>query len=130
MKINKLVTYPFGYSNILKTLYQQDKLPIEKGFYGEKLTKDTVSLEHLKPHSQGGKTKLNNLVLADKFKNNQRSNKPLKEFFDPKKAKEYLDQFVNLIVPYNEKGVKKVFDGNKYIQEVTETITNLLKNNK
>ena len=43
----------FGYSHKLKTLYKQGKLPsVVKGFYGGILTADTVTLEHLKPHSQ------------------------------------------------------------------------------
>ena len=42
----------FGYSSPLKTLFKKGKLPsVTKGFYGGTLTKDTVSLEHLKPHS-------------------------------------------------------------------------------
>ena len=68
----------FGYSHKLKTLYKQGKLPTVKyGFYGGELTKDIVSLEHLQPHSKGGKTVLNNLVLATIENNNRRGNKSL-----------------------------------------------------
>ena len=64
----------FGYSHPLKTLYRQGKLPVRYGFYGDKLTQKNVSLEHLKPHSKGGKTELSNLVLASKQKNQARGN--------------------------------------------------------
>jgi len=46
----------FGYNSPLKTLFKKGKLPtVTKGFYGGTLTNKTVSLEHLIPHSQGGK---------------------------------------------------------------------------
>lgn len=109
----------FGYSNKLKTLYKQGKLPtVIKGFYGDVLSKDVVSLEHLKPHSQGGKTVLSNLVLSSVNNNNKRGNKPLNDFLNPKTAIEYLEQF---------KGVKVgSFNGDNYIQSITKTIKELL----
>ncbi len=48
----------FGYKHPLKTLYKKGQLPIKRGFYGEIITPKTVSLKHLKPISQGGKTEL------------------------------------------------------------------------
>lgn len=109
----------FGYSHKLKTLYKQGKLPsVVKGFYGGILTTDTVTLEHLKPHSQGGKTSLENLVLATANNNHRRSNKPLQEFLDPKSMEEYLNQFIDVKV--------KNFNGNDYIKKVKKTIERIL----
>lgn len=109
----------FGYSHKLKTLYKQGKLPsVVKGFYGGVLTADTVTLEHLKPHSQGGKTSLENLVLATANNNHRRGNKPLQEFLDPKAMEEYFAQFKDLKI--------KNFNGNDYIKKVQKTIERLI----
>ena len=109
----------FGYSHKLKTLYKQGKLPtVLKGFYGDVLTKDVISLEHLKPHSKGGKTVLNNLVLSSVRNNNKRGNKPLKDFLNPETMKEYLNQFKGLKVGN--------FNGDKYIESITKTVKELI----
>ena len=70
----------FKYQNILKTQYKKGRLPsVKYGFYGDKLTKKTVTLEHLRPVCQGGKTELKNLVLASANKNQERGIRPLAE---------------------------------------------------
>lgn len=107
----------FGYSNILKTLYKQNKLSVKYGFYGDELTKANVSLEHLRPKSKGGKTELYNLVLASKANNHKRGAKPLKDFLDINCLNQYLEQF---------KGVHiEGFNGNKYIEGILRTIRRL-----
>ena len=108
----------FGYSHPLKTLYKKGQLPIKRGFYGEPLTTKNVSLEHLKPKSKGGKTQLNNLVLATKETNNRRGDKPLKEFLNLKAMTNYLKQFKNIKI--------KGFDGNEYIKMILKTIGEIL----
>ena len=107
----------FGYSHQLKTLYRQGKLPIKYGFYGDKLTQKNVSLEHLKPHSKGGKTKLSNLVLASKQKNQARGNADIRNFANKETIAKYLSQFIDVKI--------KDFDGNKYINDIIKTLTNL-----
>ena len=105
----------FGYKHKLKTLYKAGKLPsVEFGFYGGELTKDTVSLEHLKPHSKGGKTILENLVLATVENNNKRGNDSLWDYFNPENAIKYLKQFVGVKVDD--------FDGDEYIKKVVKTL--------
>lgn len=104
----------FGYSNILKTLYKQGKINPPDFYTGQPLDKDTVSLEHLIPHSQNGRTKLSNLVLTSSKNNNLRGNKPLTEFFNPENAKKYFDYFTNLIIPYRKNGKNKIFYGDTY----------------
>ena len=114
------IYYPnFGYSHALKTAWKKGKIvQVTKGFYGERLTKKNVSLEHLKPKSQGGETKWHNLVLASNKINNERGDKPLSEYINYKAMGEYLDQFKNIKI--------KGFDGNKYIAMILETVGGLL----
>ena len=119
MNINPMQSFvSFGYSSVIKTLWLKGELPtVKKGIYGADLTKKNVSLEHLKAHSKGGTTTLDNLALADKTLNNQRGNKPLKDFLTFEQALSYYEQF---------KGIKnKHFDGDKYIKEGLETIRKL-----
>lgn len=110
----------FGHHHKLKTLWLNGKLPTVKfGVYGDKLTKDTISLEHFKPVSQGGKTEISNLGLASKIKNNLRGNKPLKDFLTKEMLDRYLEQFRNVIA--------KGFNGNKYIESIKKAVTELMK---
>lgn len=111
---------PFGgYNSELKTLWRAGKLPqVKKGFYGGKITQDTLSLEHLEAHSKGGKTELNNLVITTKANNCKRGNKPLAEFINLKAMAEYLLQFVNIKVGN--------FDGNAYIKGIIQKVGELL----
>lgn len=108
----------FGYSSVLKTLYKKGKLPTVKyGFYGEKLTHKNCSLEHLVPHSKGGKTELDNLVLATKKNNSIRGNKNIIPFLNIECAIKYLNQFI---------GVKEFgFNGNEYVVSVLRTLTKI-----
>ncbi len=109
-----------GYKSPLKTLYKRGQLPqVKYGFYGERITPSTVSLEHLNPISKGGKTELKNLVLAHKDTNNARSDYPLRDYLKLDKMAKYLEQFKNVKVGD--------FDGNKYIAMILETVGGLIK---
>lgn len=109
----------FGHHHRLKTLWLRGKLPTVKfGVYGDKLTKNTISLEHFIPISQGGKTAIDNLGLATKAKNNLRGDKPLKDFLTEEMLNQYLDQFRNVIT--------HKFNGNKYIETIKAKIGGLL----
>ena len=118
MKTKPVDTISFGYQHPLKTLWKKGLLPtVKKGFYGHELTMKTVSLEHLQPKSQGGKTSLDNLVLASKITNNLRGDKPLQLFIIKQKAIEYFYQFINIKI--------KGFDGNKYIESALNKLSEL-----
>lgn len=109
----------FKYQNILKTQYKKGRLPsVKYGFYGDRLTKKTVTLEHLRPVCQGGKTELKNLVLASANKNQERGIRPLAEVLNWKNVWRYLDQFKNVIAGD--------FNGNDYIKMILNTIKELL----
>ena len=108
-----------GYKNILKTAWKKGKLPsVKKGLYGDTLTLHNVSLEHLKPHSKGGKTITSNLALASQDKNNARGCNPLKDFLSKERAESYLVQFKDIKI--------KDFDGNEYIESIRKTLEGLL----
>lgn len=118
MKTKPVDTISFGYQHPLKTLWKKGLLPtVKKGFYGDELTMKTVSLEHLQPKSQGGKTSLDNLVLASNRTNNLRGDKPLQLFIIKQKAIEYFYQFINIKI--------KGFDGNKYIESALNKLSEL-----
>ncbi len=108
----------FGYHHRLKDLYKKGLLPVNYGFYGGRLTVNNVSLEHLKPYSKGGRTELDNLVLATKENNSRRGNKDIIPFLNETNITNYLKQFVNVKL--------KDFDGNKYIQSILRTIKKLI----
>lgn len=108
----------FGYSNKLKTLFKQHKLPsVKYGFYGDELSIDNISLEHLKAKSKGGISRLSNYVLASQKNNQARGNDDILQHFDPKNAQRYLDQF---------KGIRlKGFNGDAYISMILKTLKDL-----
>lgn len=83
-----------GYHSPLKRMWRQGKLPnVKKGLYGDILTQENLSLEHLLPVSKGGKTTMDNLVLASKEKNSLRGNRDLKDVITRKQALDYILQF-------------------------------------
>lgn len=112
-----------GYKHPLKTLWRKGKLPSVKiGLYNEPLTADTVSLEHMKCISQGGRTVTGNLALANRYANSNRGTKDIRDFLTPKMGERYLEQFIGIKIKH--KG-KVIFDGNDYIRQVTATLKEL-----
>lgn len=117
MKIQSSQT-SFQYNHPLKTLWKKGKLPtVTRGLYGGVLTRDNVSLEHIQPVSQCGKTVLSNLALATKENNSARGSEDIGKFLTLGMIRDYLAQF---------KGVKvDGFDGTQYIGELKETFKKL-----
>lgn len=107
MKILPVKPIPFGYKSILKDKYLSGELPLEKGFYGGELFKDSsgkklktnCTLEHLRPKSKGGKNKLFNYVLATFENNNKRGNEPLSLFINKEAMEEYLKKVDEANIP-------------------------------
>ena len=111
----------FGYKSVLKTEWLKGHMPsVTKGIYGGKLTKKNVTLEHIIPHSRGGKTEIANLALAVDVNNFHRSNRPLKDYFDPIEFQEYLKQFEGINLPN--------FNGRIYIDRLTKVVKRVLRN--
>ena len=112
----------FGYSSPLKSLYLKGQLPVKYGFYGDRLNTKNVSLEHLLPRSKGGKTSLDNLVLASKEKNQKRGNQPISKYINFEAMQTYIDQFKNVKT--------NGFNGNEYIKNILKTVTELVRGGK
>lgn len=109
-----------SYNSILKTAWKQGKLPtVTKGIYGNILTPDNLSLEHIIPHSLGGATRLNNLMLAERTANAQRGVKPLMEVISYEQLMDYLKQFIGIKI--------KRFNGDEYIREILKTVERTTK---
>lgn len=93
----KVSSVSFGYQHDLKTAWKKGLLPqVKKGVYGNVLTLETISLEHIQPHSQGGRTTLDNLFLADKHANMKRGTKPIMEVLTYEQLVKYLAQFTDV----------------------------------
>lgn len=121
--LNKFKYNPsFGYSSPLKTLFLKGQLPVKYGFYGDKLNTKNVSLEHLLPRSKGGKTSLDNLVLASKEKNQIRGSQPISKYINFEAMQTYIDQFKNVKT--------NGFNGNEYIKNILKTVTELVRGGK
>ena len=109
----------FGYSCRLKSLYKRNKIKILYSFYGGKLDKSKVSIEHIIPHSKGGINSQKNYVLCNTDQNFARGNDPIETYLDWKAVGLYLDQF---------RGVKIAgFDGDQYIKDILNSLSTALK---
>ena len=128
--------YPisFGYHHPLKTAWVKGKLPwLQYGFYGERLTKKNVSIEHLKPvalfkeECNGNREKARrlattweNVVLASNRMNNFRGCDPLSAVIDYEAMGRYLQQFEGKHIP-------GFGSGEKYIKGVLDTVNSLIQ---
>jgi hypothetical protein len=120
MKISALNNINFGYKSILKSEWLKGNMPTVKyGIYGGELKPYNITLEHIKPHSKGGKTELKNLALAVDINNWARSNKPFRNFFSLAVFDQYCDQFTKIILPD--------FNGKEYIEALRKTVEMVLK---
>lgn len=114
MGVGAVNNISFGYSHPIKKAFDKGLLGKDfKGLYGFKLTKKTRTIEHIKPHSMGGKTTWGNVALADKFMNSKRGTEPIENFVTFDMWKNYLKQF--------EKIKNDIIDGMRYIKSVCET---------
>ena len=124
----------FGYHHPIKTMWLKGRLPwISTGFYGEKLTKKNVSIEHLKPvvdfknECNGNREKAlrlattwENVVLASNRINNLRGCDPLSAVIDYEAMGKYLQQFEGKWIPgYGS--------GEKYIKGILDTVNTLIQ---
>jgi hypothetical protein len=103
-----------GYNCELKKLYKKGLVKIEWSFYGGKLNPKKFSVEHVIPKSKGGMSNQKNYVFCNRDQNSYRGNDPLQYYIDWDAAAKYLEQFRDIKV--ND------FDGNKYINDILESI--------
>ncbi len=110
----------FGYKWHLKTAFKKGKLPtVTRDVSGQILTADNVTIDHIIPHSKGGKTVDGNLMLASAGFNNRRGNRSLFDFVTIEQVRIFFSQFID--VKY------KGFDGNQYVKAAMKTITEEFK---
>ena len=122
----------FGYHHPLKTAWVKGKLPwLQYGFYGERLTKKNVSIEHLQPVADFKKvyspekakrlaTTWENVVLASNRINNLRGCEPLSSVIDYEAMGKYLQQFEG-------KYIEGFGTGEQYIKGILDTINRLIQ---
>ena len=103
---------------------------VTKGIYGGELSIANITNEHILPKSKGGKAKLSNIALATLENNNKRANGFLSDVLTSENFKNYCKQFKDLAVPYTDKNKVKYFYGNKYIKDITETVSRILREEK
>lgn len=94
MRVQSVFPISFGYKNRLKTEWLKGNLPelIHDFYDGSLLSKDTVTLEHLQPHSKGGKTTISNLVLTSYQNNVKRGNRDIRQYINLEAARQYIDE--------------------------------------
>lgn len=109
----------FGYNCELKRLVKKGKIKLRFSFYGGKLNPKKVSIEHIIPHSKGGKSCQSNYVLCNKEQNWERGNDPLEGYINWEAAGKYLDQFKGLKVGG--------FDGDEYVKQILNSIADALR---
>ena len=84
----------FGYNHPIKKAFDKGLMPeVKKGLLGHPINKETRSLEHLTPRSQGGGLQWNNVALTDKMANSKRGLKPIEEMVTKEMWIAYLKQF-------------------------------------
>lgn len=115
---NKSNPITFTYNHQLKTLFKKGKIKLKYDIYGDRLTKQNCTLEHIECVSHGGKTVTANVALATARMNNARGNKPLSEFLNAEGLAYYCNYFLHFKIPE--------FDGVKYIRDLLETINRVL----
>lgn len=76
----------------IKKLFKSGKLKLDYGLYGEPLTKENVSDEHIICRCYGGKTIESNIALASKEMNNKRGCQPIEKFVTIEMVNAYIER--------------------------------------
>lgn len=115
MKIQPTTSPSFQYKWKVKSAFKKGLLPsVKVDVSGRKLTRDNATVDHIIPHSKGGRTADDNLMLASKEFNNLRGDRPLTDFITAKGLARYLEQFTDIKL--------QDFNGNEYINSVLKRI--------
>lgn len=76
----------------IKKLFKSGKLKLDYGLYGEPLTKENVSDEHIICRCYGGNTIESNIALASKEMNNKRGCQPIEKFVTIEMVNAYIER--------------------------------------
>jgi len=106
----------------IKKLFKSGKLKLDYGLYGEPLTKENVSDEHIICRCYGGKTIESNIALASKEMNNRRGCQPIEKFV----TIEMVNAYIERIRQNNIKG----YDIEAYCQGIIKTFSKIFGGGK
>lgn len=106
----------------IKKLFKSGKLKLDYGLYGEPLTKENVSDEHIICRCYGGKTIESNIALASKEMNNRRGCQPIEKFV----TIEMVNAYIERIRQNNIKG----YDVEAYCQGIIKTFSKIFGGGK
>lgn len=106
----------------IKKLFKSGKLKLDYGLYGEPLTKENVSDEHIVCRCYGGKTIESNIALASKEMNNRRGCQPIEKFV----TIEMVNAYIERIRQNNIKG----YDIEAYCQGIIKTFSKIFGGGK
>lgn len=105
------------FNSKIKKLFKQGKLKLDYGLYGEPLTKQNVSDEHIICKCFGGQTVETNIALASKEMNNRRGCKPIQEFVTIEMVNAYIERV--------RKNNIKEYDIEAYCQGIIRTFNKI-----
>lgn len=119
--VNSTDTQFTGYHFLPKKLWREGKLPeVKYGFYGDLLTQENISAEHIIPKSKpGSRTTQDNLALSTIENNRLRGNRPLCWYFSEDNFERYCKQFAGVVV--------EKFNGDEYVKALTKTVRRTLR---
>lgn len=80
------------FNSKIKKLFKQGKLKLDYGLYGERLTVENASDEHIICKCFGGKTIESNIALASKEMNNRRGCQPIEKFVTIEMVNAYIER--------------------------------------
>lgn len=106
----------------IKKLFKSGKLKLDYGLYGEPLTKENVSDEHIICRCYGGKTIESNIALASKEMNNRRGCQPIEKFV----TIEMVNAYIERIRKNNIKG----YDIEAYCNGIIKTFSKIFGGDK
>lgn len=106
----------------IKKLFKSGKLKLDYGLYGEPLTKENVSDEHIICRCYGGKTIESNIALASKEMNNKRGCQPIEKFV----TIEMVNAYIERIRQNNVKG----YDIEAYCNGIIKTFSKIFGGGK
>lgn len=110
------------FNSKIKKLFKQGKLKLDYGLYGERLTKENVSDEHIVCKCFGGQTVETNIALASKEMNNRRGCKPIQEFV----TIEMVNAYIERVMKNNIKG----YDIEAYCNGILNTFNKIWRTNE
>ena len=85
----------FQRKSIIKTEWLQGTIPLERGFFGGKLTKQNVTLDHVQAKCKGGASNLSNYVLATAKNNGMKGKGDIFQYATKENTEAYFKVFEN-----------------------------------